>query len=495
MKINLLNSIKFRLFFNYAVLIVLMAIIALFSWNHARYYQGQIDEMFQRNLLLDDLKNRLDDVDNELLLYLSTKNSDNLNQYMYNVEILKETSQKIINQISNYTEEELMFIDINNMIDEYIVESEWAVDSKRKSNVVGYTYHYNEMMTLSKYVNQYVDELNNRQLSRNANTFEEMSRQADQANIYNMLLIFDLIALSLMIVYKTSNRMIRPIMNLSHSAEEISSGQYDIEDISVSSNDEIELLASTFNKMKKSIQSHFDDLKEKAETEAKLKDQELENLKMQNLLEQSHMYALQSQMNPHFLFNTINAAVQLSKIESAQRTKEFLESMSRLFRYNVKELHSHVTLSKEINNIKDYLELLSVRFGDMIRFEFDMDDSGLEVVMPPLILQPFVENAYIHGLSHKETEGHLLIQVLDRSLEVEVIIRDDGIGMSSSVLNKLFEDQKKVESQYSTGIGIKNVKKRLEMFYKRTDLIHIESTVNSGTVVKIVLPTDRGDTC
>ena len=495
MKINLLNSIKFRLFFNYAVLIVLMAIIALFSWNHARYYQGQIDEMFQRNLLLDDLKNRLDDVDNELLLYLSTKNSDNLNQYMYNVEILKETSQKIINQISNYTEEELMFIDINNMIDEYIVESEWAVDSKRKSNVVGYTYHYNEMMTLSKYVNQYVDELNNRQLSRNANTFEEMSRQADQANIYNMLLIFDLIALSLMIVYKTSNRMIRPIMNLSHSAEEISSGQYDIEDISVSSNDEIELLASTFNKMKKSIQSHFDDLKEKAETEAKLKDQELENLKMQNLLEQSHMYALQSQMNPHFLFNTINAAVQLSKIESAQRTKEFLESMSRLFRYNVKELHSQVTLSKEIDNIKDYLELLSVRFGDMIRFEFDMDDSGLEVVMPPLILQPFVENAYIHGLSHKETEGHLLIQVLDRSLEVEVIIRDDGIGMSSSVLNKLFEDQKKVESQYSTGIGIKNVKKRLEMFYKRTDLIHIESTVNSGTVVKIVLPTDRGDTC
>jgi len=495
MKIKLLNSIKFRLFFNYAVLIVLMAVIALFSWNHARYYQEQIDEMFHRNLLLDDLKNRLDDVDNELLLYLSTKNSDNLNQYMYNVEILKETSQEIINQISNYTEEELMFIDINNMIEEYIVESEWAVDSKRKSNVVAYTYHYNEMMTIRKYVNQYVDELNNRQLSRNASTFEEMSRQASQANIYNMLLIFDLIALSLMIVYKTSNRMIRPIMNLSHSAEEISSGQYDIEDISVTSNDEIELLASTFNKMKKSIQSHFDDLKEKAETEAKLKDQELENLKMQNLLEQSHMYALQSQMNPHFLFNTINAAVQLSKIESAQRTKEFLESMSRLFRYNVKELHSQVTLSHEIDNIKDYLELLSVRFGDMIRFEFDMDDSGLEVVMPPLILQPFVENAYIHGLSHKETEGHLLIQVLDRSLEVEVIISDDGIGMSSSVLNELFEDHEKIESQYSTGIGIKNVKKRLELFYKRTDLIHIKSRENEGTIVKIILPQDRGDIC
>ncbi|MBI9011323.1 MAG: histidine kinase [Clostridiales bacterium] len=495
MKIKIQNSIKFRLFFNYAVLITLMAVIALFSWNHARYYQDQIDEMFYRNLLLDDLKNRLDDVDDELLLYLSTKNSDNLNQYMYNVEVLQESSQRITEQITNFTEEELMFIDIKNMIDEYIFESEWAVDSKRKSNVVGYTYHYNEMMTIKEYVNQYVGELNNRQLSRNASTFDEMSRQASQANLYNMLLIIDLIALSLMIVYKTSNRMIRPIMNLSHSAEEISSGQYDIEDVSVSSNDEIELLAITFNKMKKSIQSHFDDLKEKSETEAKLKDQELENLKMQNLLEQSHMYALQSQMNPHFLFNTINAAVQLSKIESAKRTNEFLESMSRLFRYNVKELHSQVTLAYEVDNIKDYLELLSVRFGEMIRFEFDVDQSGLDVVMPPLILQPFVENAYIHGLSHKETEGHLMITVLDRSLEVEVIISDDGIGMSSSVLTKLFEDHEKVESRYSTGIGIKNVKKRLEMFYKRKDLIKIESTENEGTIVKIILPQDRGDIC
>lgn len=495
MKIKLVNSIQFRMFYNYFLLIILMGIIALFSWNHSRYYEEQIDEMFNRNLLLNNLILILDNVDDELLLYLSTKNSDNLNQYMYNVEALKEISQKLIEQVKNYSEEELMFIDIKNMIDEYIEVSELAVDSKRKSRVIEYTDNYNEMMVIRKYIDGYVDELNNRQLNRNANNFDGMNSQIKKANIYNMIMILDLIALSLMIVYKTSNKMILPIVHLSHSAEEISNGQYDIDDIDVSSNDEIELLASAFNKMKKSIQNHFDDLREKAETEAKLKDQELENLKIQSLLEQSHLYALQSQMNPHFLFNTINAAVQLSKIESAKRTKNFLESMSRLFRYNVKEQQSQVTLANEIDNIKDYLDLLSVRFGDMIQYEFDMDHSGLDIIMPPLILQPFIENAYMHGLSKKESEGHLMIQVLDRCLEVEVIITDDGVGIIASVLSKIFEEDEKIYSQYSTGIGIKNVKKRLEMFFKCSDLIHVESKLNKGTTVRIILPRDRSVTC
>ncbi len=489
MKIKLHQSIKFRLFSNYSVLIVLMIIIGLFSWSTSMYYQEQVDNMFERNLLLTNVSVGIKSVDEELLKYLSTKNSDNLNNYMQHVMNLEELSEELSTQVQYYTEEELMIIDIVEMVSYLVDVAEYSVEYKRKSDVTGYTKYYNEFNLVRGYIEGYIDDLNARQLNRNATRYNEMTQQVKRVNTYNIILIIDLILLSFIIVLKTTRRIINPIVKLSHTAEVMAEGQYDIEDITVDNHDELEVLAVAFNRMKLSVQSHFDDIKEKAETEAKLMDQELENLKMQSLLDQSYMNALQSQMNPHFLFNTINAAVQLSKIESASRTNMFLESMSRLFRYNVKELDTEVTLDQEIENIRDYLELLRVRFGDMITFEIDADQSALGLKMPPLILQPIIENAYMHGLSKKMDKGHLLIKVVDRLIDVEIVIQDDGVGIEAETL-ELIRQNNSVKTD-STGIGFKNVKRRLELYYKSTNLISIESQKNVYTTVRLNLPYER----
>lgn len=461
-------------------------VIGVSSWTTSLFYQERVNTMFRKNLLLNELVGHIEDVDEELFLYLSTKNSANLNQYMFHTETLLDFTSKLEETITIYSEEDLMLLDIGQMILAYVETSEVAVDYKRKSNVDGYKAAYDEMLNLRHYIDTYIDELNNRQLDRNAISYDAMAGTLDQINLYNMIFIIDLLAISFILVIKTSNRMIKPIINLSHAAEDLSKGKYAIEDVQVKTNDEVELLAYAFNKMKHSIQSHILELHEKAETEAKLKDQELENLKMQNLLKQSHLFALQSQMNPHFLFNTINAAVQLSKIEGAPRTNEFLESMSRLFRYNVKEADIKVTLENEVENIKDYLSLLSVRFGDMIEYEFDLDQSGLDVKIPPLTLQPLVENAYMHGLSNRESKGHLMVQVIDRHIEVEVKIIDDGIGMSAETIEKIL-NQETSSGSGSTGIGLLNVIERLEMFYGKKDIFEIESTLGEGTTITLLL--------
>lgn len=493
MKIKLHQSIKFKLFSNYSLLIFLMIIVAIFSRSTSLYYQEQVDNMFERNLLLTNLSENIKLVDEELLKYLSTKNSENLNNYMQHVMNLKALSNELFIQVEHYTEEDLMILDIVEMISYLTDVTDESVEYKRKSDMAGYTQFYNEFNLVSGYILGYIDNLNARQLNRNATRYSEMTTQVNRANTYNIILIIDLILLSFIIVYKTTKSIINPIVKLSHTAEVMASGDYDIEDIVVDNHDELEVLAIAFNRMKLSVQNHFDDLREKSETEARLMDQELENLKMQSLLDQTHMNALQSQMNPHFLFNTINAAVQLSKIEDASRTNMFLERMSKLFKYNVKELTSEVTLHQEIENIRDYLELLHVRFGNMITFEIDVDESALALKMPPLILQPFVENAYMHGLSQKVDRGHLLVRVVDRLIDVEIIIKDDGVGIDSDMLEKIkYNDKLQTDS---TGIGYSNVRRRLELFYDTKELIKIESQVNKHTTVMINLPYDREDTC
>ncbi|MCH4891150.1 HAMP domain-containing protein [Acidaminobacter sp. JC074] len=467
------KTIKSRLFSNYILFIIMMLAIGLFSFGASSSYQAQVDDMFKRNIMLKDVSIKLDLLDDELLKYLSTKNSDHLNQYMKHAEEVQVMTSDLNKTIVHYSEEDLMILDITAMVNDLIRHGDQAVDFKRKSDVSSYNDAYSEVSLVKGYISNYIQELNLRQLGNNASQYSFMKSQVSKANFYHVFLIIDLLMLSFLVIYRTTQNITNPIGYLSQSADAMSKGQYHMEDVHVKGLDELEILAEAFNRMKKSVQSHFDDLKEKAETEAKLKDQELENLKMQNLLEQSRMYALQSQMNPHFLFNTVNAAVQLSKMEESPRTMMFLESMARLFRYNVKELNTRVSLKDEINNIRDYLELLSVRFGDMIEYDFEVDEACLDLSMPPLILQPIVENAYMHGLSKKEDKGHLTVKVIYDIVDVKIIISDDGVGMSKNT--------------QSTGIGLKNLDKRLDLFYSDHQLI-IDSDLGQGTQVTLILP-------
>lgn len=443
--------------------------------------------MFQRTLLLEDTEKKLNRVSTYLFEYLSTKNSDSLGLYMQHASFLEESVQELQDQVSRYTEEELMILDIIHMTSNFLTTTELAVDAKRRSHNIAYTEYYNEAILVESYITQYIKELNARQLSRNAMQYTTMLARIQRINVYNIVLMVSLMLLSLLIVYKTAKRIVTPISILSDVANRMASGAYDIEDVHLEQNDELTILAKAFNKMKWSIQSHFDNLKEKAETEAKLKDQELKNLQMQSLVDQAHMYALQAQMNPHFLFNTINAAVQLAKMEHAEKTRMFLESMSRLFRYNVKERDSKVTLQDEVENIRDYLDLLTVRFGDMISYSFDIDAKALSLAMPPLILQPIVENAYVHGFSEKEDPGRIHIEVLQTGGGAEVRITDNGKGIDADTQRHLLQKIGPHATENSTGVGLQNIIKRLELYYHQTEVVDIQSELGKFTTVVLRL--------
>ncbi len=482
-----MGSIKHKMFGYVFMIIILMMALSIYSLGIMNLYKGKIDAMFVRNIMLQEISDQIGETNQELLVYLSTKSSTSLNKYMRYSDLLREMTDDLENNIVDYTEEELMVLDIKNMVTNYLEETDLAVEDKRRSDIDAYMERYDRAQVLSGYILSFINELNTRQLSRNSTNYLYMAEQVRISNILNIVLIIDLIILSVIIVLKMANKMITPIVKLSHSAEEIARGKFSTDIVLVETSDEIEILSRAFNRMKYNIQEYIETVKEKAKTEAKLKDQMVENLKMQSLLDNARLYALQSQMNPHFLFNTINAGVQMAMIEGADKTSEFLESMSRLFRYNIQKLDQVVTLREELQNVKDYYQMLKVRFDDLILFEFFIDESACECLIPPLTLQPIVENAYIHGLSKLEEGGKIQILVKDQGDYYQCIVEDNGSGMTDDIRSSILNHSVK-QSKVSNGIGMQNVIERLELFYKEKNLLEIVSELNQGTKVIIHIP-------
>jgi sensor histidine kinase YesM len=312
----------------------------------------------------------------------------------------------------------------------------------------------------------------------------------------NLLIIIAAVLVNLYIAIVSTYRLTKPITELSHSAEKIAEGDFDIELTQTHTGDETDILAGAFIKMVKSIRDYIDELKSQAEVEKRLKEQEMQNLTMKSLLKEADLKFLQSQINPHFLFNTLNAAAQLATIEGADKSSQFIENIAHLFRYNLRNIDELTALRDEIQYVKNYMQILKMRFGSRIEFYNDIDEAALDIMIPRIVIQPIVENAFIHGLQSLERNGeiHLNVKLLDDSIIIEVI--DNGMGMDSSCIDSIlsFDEESSMKKRHVTGIGISNVLHRLQLLFNIEDskeLISISSEIGSGTKVTLRLPSDK----
>ena len=219
---------------------------------------------------------------------------------------------------------------------------------------------------------------------------------------------------------------------------------------------------------------------------------------MKNLLKNAELKALQSQINPHFLFNTLNAGVQLAMMEDAEKTGIFLEKMSELFRYNLRKMDTPVTLGEEIENVYAYIYLLQTRFGDLIKYEYNIDKDATNIVMPSQIIQPIIENACIHGVGDMEALGRIRLSVIRVQDVVQVIIEDNGKGIDPKTIEEICnlsieKTVNKDKKSHTNGIGMGNVIKRLRAFYGKEDVIEIKSEIFKGTSIILKLPLEKED--
>lgn len=234
------------------------------------------------------------------------------------------------------------------------------------------------------------------------------------------------------------------------------------------------------------IKELIEEINTKADVEKKLHEQQIKNLEMSTLLNQSELKFLQSQINPHFLFNTMNSISALALMEGAEETKRMIENLSSILKYNLKRNNEKSTLRDELKIVESYLYIQQARFGSRIKFVLDIDESVMDYPVPGMILQPLVENAIIHGLEPMEEEGLLELSIKDMRTKVLIRIRDNGVGMSEERLAVIRENMNKC-TEANTNIGISNVMRRLELMYGR-NAAEIRSVLGQGTEVCIMLP-------
>lgn len=249
-------------------------------------------------------------------------------------------------------------------------------------------------------------------------------------------------------------------------------------------------LTEAFNHMKHSMAEQVTTLREKNEMERELHRQKTEALELQNRMERSRLQQLRSQIDPHFLFNTLNVILQTAGQEKAYRTQALITALSHLLRYSLMSNDEQVPLAREVRIVDEYYSIYHVRFGDRVKMVWRISDSLdlTETMVPSFILQPIVENAFKHGISPKEEGGVVRIRInplRDKGL-LYISVCDNGVGIQPEQLAQLKAALAQPGERWEH-IGVYNVAARLRLLDKRGRLV-IRSHPGRGTAISMYLP-------
>lgn len=258
------------------------------------------------------------------------------------------------------------------------------------------------------------------------------------------------------------------------------------EHVQLNTGDELELFANTFNDMVDTIFTQVQQLEADAKLREQLRQAEMENLRISAELKANELALLQSRINPHFLFNTLNIITQTAQMEDAEETAALIEATADFLRYNLSKLNKVVTLADEVENTRNYVYIQKQRFGSRFTFTFEVDEGCTGFTMPCMILQPLVENSIRHGLNNMLSGAQVAIRVYPgQQGSVCLEVWDNGVGISPEKQTELLRS---FESSDDSGhIGLRNVYKRLKLFYGKNLQVEFDSRPGDSAV-RFVLP-------
>ena len=290
--------------------------------------------------------------------------------------------------------------------------------------------------------------------------------------IYFVLLFFTLVMV--MISWMISKRITDPIREMVNSMREFQQNRWPMP-LETDSQDEIKELIDGYNSMLTSFIALTDKIVHRHE----------ENKEMELDLINTQIDLLEAQINPHFIHNTLNSMNYLAMKEENHELSQIIVSFNKLLRMSMAIDLDFITVGQEVENIKNYAQIQSVRFEDTFRISYDIDADAILAKMPKLILQPIVENSIVHGILPKKEIGNIKMEIRKLGDNLRVSIADDGVGISDYNLRNI---DKKSEERLSKHIGIKNVKDRLSLYYGEDAVISIVSKEGEGTTVEFVIP-------
>lgn len=302
---------------------------------------------------------------------------------------------------------------------------------------------------------------------------------ANKVSVLGLLIISGVLLVALVLVYIISLLTTNRLLRLSRQLNQVALGNLNIVS-HIDGTDEIGQLSRQFNYMVSSINQLISQVIESNEKNSRLEIAQREiKLKM-----------MASQIHPHFLFNALESIRMNAHLKGEKEIANIVRLLGKLMRKNLEVGRERAPLKEEIEMIRSYLEIQKFRYEDRLMYEINFDAKAAEVLIPPLIIQPLVENSVVHGLENKEGTVHVYVSVTMQENEIQVNVSDDGVGMSNQRLTEILEVITKAEEEQRSRIGMRNVHQRLVLYYGEQHGLRIASEEGRGTEISFSIPND-----
>jgi len=416
-----------------ALIVTLVSIMLLFIVQ-SNTYSSAYQEILYNVYLLNEAYNTLNATEEELEAYLTNQRKASNESFNKKFDELYSSVNSMPISFST-REEQFAYQNIRGMLITLNLQIDQCLKASRGRDPEGAKEYFEQSLQTMGQMERTIDYLVLKYMSASHELYDFIERDMKKAQKFSILLIFAISAFSLIFTI------------------------------------------SFVKQMTEEIRIYIGQVNEKAEIEKELRDAELK--------------MLQAQINPHFLFNTLNCIAQNAMLENADKTYELLLCASDMLRYNLQQIDKPVKIREELENLKRYVHIQNERYGEKIKFLLERVDEGVQdLLIPCLTLQPIVENSIIHGFENSGRQGVITVCGVIRGEVVELTITDNGEGMDAATLEKIRNSEEGGAKGHSTGIGIKNVIYRLRLFYGE-DVFMMESEKGKGTRTILRIPLER----
>ncbi len=287
--------------------------------------------------------------------------------------------------------------------------------------------------------------------------------------VCGMVSVFAIFVAGYMTIQATRSVTV-PIRELCDMTEKVAEGDFSVRTRKADM-DEIGVLSQSFNEMTEEIGTLVEDIK-----------QQQVNLHL------TETKLLQAQINPHFLYNTLDTIVWLAEEHKTNEVVNMVTALSSFFRTTLSKGRDFITVEEEESHIRSYLEIQQFRYQDILDYRIEINEELRGYVLPKLTLQPLVENAIYHGMEFMDGDGEILVRAGLQDGKLCFLVADNGLGMTEEQVEQILAGQPHTSSRRGSGIGVKNVNERIRLYFGEEYGLSIDSEPDEGTRIRICLP-------
>lgn len=489
------KSLRWKIVVSMGFVFFIMSIGLIGTVRIDQYAMHIIGKSYESNSRLAQFQKDLETLENSFEMYIAYRTFESIDSY-YNNSVSVEDFCDSMQEFPSTSEVSCKEYVVNQLAQSFLHYSSKAV-ALRRANSPSTDYYVKSLECYSFLLDE-ISKLTILYTQKNARVYEADREKVNfifQSYFAFFVLLFIFVLLLLGFFVGT---ITKPLAEISNVALRLAKRDFDVPLFNRTSHDEIGTICQAFDRMIISIREYIDTIWKKARIENELREREME---MRSLYADAQLKAFQNQINPHFLFNTLNTGAQLAMMEGADKTCFFIEQTSDFFRYNIQQKED-ATISEELALVDSFVYIMKVRFGKRLAFAKEVPNETFSRRLPAMTLQPLVENCIQHGLQN--AMGNVFLKIERKSGFVEIAVGDNGAefdaGIREKILNAVrngtssdFASEKSgnEKKEPHTGIGLINVFSRLRLYFHRDDIFDICVGKNESGIKFIVRVPDN----